>query len=138
MHAIIIGEDEVAARLAALLLTSHEHVYIIVSNPHRAEELSMRFPAAMVVQGPGADAESLSAAGAREADVVYALANEDAVNIAACLLARNMFGVRRQLALSVRSCADDAYHALGIECLCGPERLARELHALAERETARR
>jgi trk system potassium uptake protein TrkA len=130
MHAILVGDGAVTARLADRLLAIHEFVYLVVQDAHEAEDLALRFPTAMVVHGHGGEAACLRAAGATDADVVYALSADDAVNIATCLLARTMFGIEHQVALSHHEGSDEAYRALGITCLCEPEIVAARLQEL--------
>lgn len=146
MQAIIVGDDRSARSLAERLLNGHHEVSLVVSDPHRAEEIAIQFPEALVVCGPGTDRQSLAHARAMDADVIFALADSDSSNIVTCLLAERIFSIPARMALS--SCADGvvAFEALGIDCLCGPEiiagamvdRAAAELRAPVETGSTRR
>jgi trk system potassium uptake protein TrkA len=124
MQAIIVGADSSTCSLAERLLDQHHEVSLVVSDPHRAEEIALRFPEALVVCGPGTDRQSLAHARAMDADAIFALADSDSSNIVTCLLAERLFNIPTRMALS--SCADDvvAFEALGIDCLCGPRIIA--------------
>lgn len=134
MHTVIIGGGPLVTCIAQRLLDDHQSVAVVEEDAHRAEELAIAFPDALIVHGKGTDSHSLSHAHTRDADIVIAAADTDTTNIVACLLAKRLFGVPAQLALSV--CLDSAlaYDALGIDYVCMPETVAI---AVLDRVTSR-
>ncbi len=113
MYAVVVGDGGTAEAVVERLIGEGSDVGIVASK--RAEEMAARFTRALVIRGSGSDLESLAAAGAREADTLFALADEEAVNLAACVEARQVFGVDRVVAVCVGEDNCPAFRALGVD-----------------------
>jgi trk system potassium uptake protein TrkA len=85
--------------------------------------------------GDVTDPRALKEARMEKADLVVAATEDDNVNLLVAQLAREMFGVRRVIALLNDPGREDVYRELGVEAFSPAAASARELvKALGERE----
>jgi trk system potassium uptake protein TrkA len=87
MRVTVLGGGEIGYALAQALSGPHE-VFVVDHQPHigdRFEPLDVQF-----VLGEGTNAETLTRAGVRTADVLVACTGLDEVNIVACAMARQL------------------------------------------------
>ena len=89
MKIIIVGNGKVGFSLAQQLTTENHDITIVdiedETLDHAADLLDI-----MVIRGNGVSAETLSDAGAEDADMLVATTNSDEVNMVCCLTAKNL------------------------------------------------
>jgi len=144
MHVIVLGAGAVGFDTAERLSKEGHRVTVIEKNLTKARTIKAKLNA-LVVHGSGASAEILDQAGVAAADLFIAAADQDEVNLAACLLASER-GTRRIItriknveyagAEWARSAAK-----LGIDVLVNPhtvvaEEICRLVNLLIESETS--
>lgn len=96
MRVVVMGAGKVGFYLAKTLL-EHGHTPLVIErDPERcrwaADELGIP-----VTCGDGSAADTLQAAGARDADAIVTATGADQTNLIACQTARRVFGVKRTL-----------------------------------------
>ncbi len=95
MRVLILGAGEVGRHLARSL-SSDANVVLLDADAHALaiaeDELDV-----LVMEGNATHRDALEAAEVKRADLVISVAGEDAVNVAACVLAKNL-GARRAVA----------------------------------------
>lgn len=140
MRIIIIGAGEVGFHLAKTLSNDSHDVTIVDTDTEKCARVQDNLDV-LVVEGSGASAGTLVAAGVKDADMIIAVSALDEVNIISCMLA-NQFGVRRKIA-RVRNpeyTLDNAVlkpGQLGIDLMINPEQAtAEEIVSLVERSAA--
>lgn len=87
-HAVVTGDGAVAVGLARKLYAEYRKVVLVSANPVSTEQV--RGHRLVNVSGDPTDADTLSAAGVRRADVLYACAELGATNAATALRAREI------------------------------------------------
>lgn len=87
-HAVVTGDGAIAVGLARKLREDHRKVVLVSANPVGTEQVRDR--RLFNVSGDPTDADTLSAAGLRRADVLYACAELGATNAATALRAREI------------------------------------------------
>ena len=97
MYIIVVGGGKVGYYLTKTLVTEGYEVFLIEKNPAKCHVYAERF-GAVVMQGDGADASILEAAGAGRADVVIAVTGDDEDNLVSCQVAKQRFNVGRTVA----------------------------------------
>lgn len=121
MQAVIVGGGPIAYALARRLIDGRNEVTLVIDTFEVAEDMALEFPAALVIKGNGVDERSLKDAQAGESDALFAVHDDDSHNMAACLLAKERFGVENVVALAT-SCDDKrTFKALGIKTVCTPD-----------------
>ncbi|UCE71173.1 MAG: NAD-binding protein, partial [Nitrospiraceae bacterium] len=97
MRVIIVGAGEVGFQLAKFL--SAENVYVVVIDKSKAKlkRISETIDVAMI-EGEGGSPSVLKDAGAYEADILLAVTDMDETNMIACLVAKAMFLIPRNVA----------------------------------------
>jgi trk system potassium uptake protein TrkA len=116
MRVILIGGGETIETIyfVAKLFSQRGYVVTIV-NPYPAEaQMLARRVEATVLLGEGSDPALLEQAGARRADVVLSLTPYDPDNLAACQIARKLYGVPRTMALVNDPDNEEVFRQLGI------------------------
>ena len=98
MKIILIGGSKLAYFLAKQFASKNYYTTVINDNYEEAKILS-RSLKATVIHGQGSDPNTLSEAGAYQADVVLSLTTEDEDNLIACQIAQKEYGVPRTIAL---------------------------------------
>lgn len=97
MYIIVVGGGKVGYYLTKTLLTEGHEVLLIERDHGKVETYSERF-GSVVLQGDGAEASTLAAAGAARADVLIAVTGEDEDNLVICQMAKHKFHVGKTIA----------------------------------------
>ena len=97
MNVLVVGGGQVGDYLAGLLSARGDRVTVIEPRPERVEALR-RHEGIEAIRASGTDADALERAGVRRAELLAAVTGDDAVNLAAAMLARLEFGVPRTVA----------------------------------------
>lgn len=97
MYIIVVGGGKVGYYLTKTLLNEGHEVLLIERDPSKVEIYSERFGAVML-EGDGAEASTLAAAGAARADVLVAVTGEDEDNLVICQMAKHKFHVAKTIA----------------------------------------
>ena len=98
MFVLIAGGGRTGARLANLLLNQNYKVRLIENRRELLGLLHQELPTEVIYEGHPVDPNVLEAAGAREAHAIAAVTSNDALNLALCFIAKNIFGVPRTIA----------------------------------------
>lgn len=117
MKYIVIGCGKVGARLAMDLIDEGHDVAVVASNVDAFRRLPSNFPGYLIV-GSGSDDDVLERAGAREADALAAVTDDDNLNIMAAEVGRMKFGVRNVVARVYDVELADFYQSQGIKTVC--------------------
>ncbi len=96
MEIVLIGAGRMGQGLAGRLIEEGHSLTVVDWDADKLEHISNNLDV-MTLQGNGADYESLTEAGAGEADLLIAVTNDDAVNMLCCLTARKL-GVKNTVA----------------------------------------
>lgn len=97
MNIIILGAGRVGESVAESLVSEHNDITIIDTNPQRLRDLQDRLDL-RGVPGNGIQPSVLEAAGARDADMLIACAPADETNLVACKLAHDLFNIPTTIA----------------------------------------
>ncbi len=97
MYIIVVGGGKVGYYLTKTLLNEGHEVLLIERDPSKVETYSERFGAVML-EGDGAEASTLAAAGAARAEVLVAVTGEDEDNLVICQMAKHKFHVAKTIA----------------------------------------
>jgi trk system potassium uptake protein TrkA len=92
MYIILVGGGKVGYYLTKTLINEGYEVFLIEENPIKCHIYGERF-GSVIMQGDGAEAATLAAAGAARADVVIAVTGEDEDNLVICQMAKEKFHV---------------------------------------------
>ena len=114
MYIIVVGGGKVGYYLTKTLVSEGYEVLLIERNPDKVETFVERF-GAVVIAGDGAEAATLSAAGAGRANVVIAVTGEDEDNLVICQMARQKFHVGRTIARVNNPKNENLFRLLGID-----------------------
>ena len=114
MYLIVVGGGKVGYYLTKTLLTEDHEVLLIERDAAKVENFSDRL-GAVVLQGDGAEASVLAAAGAARADVVIAVTGEDEDNLVICQMAKQKFQVRRTIARVNNPKNEHLFRLLGVD-----------------------
>ncbi len=132
MRIVIVGAGAVGSYLAQRLAVEGQDVVVVEADPVKAEEVQDAVDC-LVVTGNGASPASLEEAGIKDAELLIAVTNSDAVNILACHAAARM-GVPRKIARVEDLALQDELAVLGVDYMIDPvAELARELLLLARK-----
>ncbi|MBC8414718.1 NAD-binding protein, partial [bacterium] len=123
MRVIIVGAGEVGLQLARYLSAEDIEVIVIDKNREKLNRISAELDAAVIV-GEGGPPSVLKKAGAENADILLAVTNMDETNMIACLVAKAMFQIPRNVA-RIRNMEyfsnDVLLQSLGINPAISPE-----------------
>ncbi|HHY96063.1 MAG TPA: TrkA family potassium uptake protein [Firmicutes bacterium] len=97
MRVVVVGGGKVGFYLVRTLLDKHHQVSVVETDPRRAALLAEQL-SALVICGDGTNPAYLADAGADQAQVLAAVTGLDEVNLIACQVAREEFGVGRTIA----------------------------------------
>jgi trk system potassium uptake protein TrkA len=97
MRIIIVGAGEVGFQLAKVLSAENIDVVVIDKNKEKLKRLSGELDVA-ATEGEGGSPSVLEEAGANQADILLAVTNIDEANMIACLVAKVMFQIPRNVA----------------------------------------
>ena len=116
MRLILVGGGETIETiyfLARYFAGQGHHVTIVNPNPDEARTLARRVKAT-IIAGDGSDPGILAEAGARQADLLLALAPYDPDNLVICQVGQKLYGVPRTLALVNDPENEAVFRQLGI------------------------
>jgi trk system potassium uptake protein TrkA len=123
MRVIIVGAGEVGFQLARFLSAEDIDVVVVDKSSAKLKRLSEELDVALV-EGEGGSPSVLKDAGADEADILLAVTNMDEANMIACLVAKVMFQIPRNVA-RIRNLEyfsnDVLLQSLGINPAISPE-----------------
>lgn len=114
MYIIVVGGGKVGYYLTKSLLAEGHEVLLIERIGEKVDVFIERF-GNVVIQGDGAEASVLAAAGAARADVVIAVTGEDEDNLVVCQMARQKFHVGRTIARVNNPKNEALFKKLGID-----------------------
>jgi trk system potassium uptake protein TrkA len=114
MYLIVIGGGKVGYYLTKTLVNEGYEVLLIERNPSKVDTYTERF-GAIVMNGDGAEAATLAAAGAGRADVVVAVTGDDEDNLVICQMAKQRFHVKRTIARVNNPKNEELFRKLGID-----------------------
>ncbi|UCH45880.1 MAG: Trk system potassium transporter TrkA [Nitrospiraceae bacterium] len=97
MRVIIVGAGEVGFQLAKFLSAENVDVVVIDKSKAKLKRISETIDVAMI-EGEGGSPSVLKDAGAYEADILLAVTDMDETNMIACLVAKAMFQIPRNVA----------------------------------------
>ncbi len=97
MRVIVVGAGEVGFQLAKCLSMEGIEVVMIDTDKEKLQRISDELDVAMI-EGEGGSPSILKEAGADDADILLAVTNMDETNMIACLVARAMFQIPRNVA----------------------------------------
>jgi len=119
MYIIVVGGGKVGYYLTKTLVHEGYEVLLIEKNPAKCEIYTERF-GAVVMNGDGAEASTLAAAGAGRADVVISVTGHDEDNLVICQLARHRFKVKRTIARVNNPKNEELFRRLGVDVTVNP------------------
>ena len=114
MHVIILGAGRIAVSLVRWLVSAGHEIAVVEKDQSRCSTLDEELGSISVL-GDGTDAGTLARAGANRADVFIATTSRDDVNLVACQIARNRFGVSRTMSVVNTSEHRELFDLLGID-----------------------
>ena len=114
MYIIVVGGGKVGFYLTKSLLSEGHEVLLIERDPQKVENYIEQL-GAVVVDGDGAEAATLAAAGAGRADVVIAVTGEDEDNLVVAQVAKKKFNVNKTIARVNNPKNERLFRALGID-----------------------
>ncbi len=97
MRVIIVGAGEVGYNIAKFLTYEGIEVVVIDRDGEKLRRISEELDIA-VVEGEGSDPSVFKEAGAKNADLLIAVTNNDETNMIACLIGKAMFSIKRRIA----------------------------------------
>jgi trk system potassium uptake protein TrkA len=114
MYLIVVGGGKVGYYLTKTLVNEGYEVLLVEKNSAKCEIYAERF-GAVVMNGDGAEAATLAAAGAARADVVIAVTGDDEDNLVICQMAKQRFHVKRSIARVNNPKNEELFRRLGID-----------------------
>lgn len=111
---IVVGGGKVGYYLTKTLIFEGYEVLLIEKDPAKCDIFRQRF-GAVVIQGDGAEASTLDAAGAARADVMIAVTGDDEDNLIISQVAKQRFGVERTIARVNNPKNEDVFKRLGVD-----------------------
>lgn len=97
MRVIIVGAGEVGFQIARFLSTEDIDVVVVDKAKEKLRRISKELDVALI-EGEGGSPSVLKEAGAEEADILLAVTDIDEINMIACLVAKVMFQIPRNVA----------------------------------------
>ena len=97
MRVIICGAGQVGYNIAAYLAREENDVTVVDNNPPLIARINDELDVNAIV-GHASNPDILSAAGAKDADMVVAVTQSDEVNMVACQICHSLFGVPKKIA----------------------------------------
>lgn len=114
MYIIVVGGGKVGYYLTKTLLVEGHEVLLIERDRQKVDVYNERL-GSVVLAGDGAEAATLSAAGAQRADVVIAVTGEDEDNLVVCQMCKARFHVPRAIARVNNPKNETLFQRLGID-----------------------
>jgi trk system potassium uptake protein TrkA len=98
MYVIVMGAGTIGYPLISSLVSSGHEVLAIEPDLERSSNLRRKL-GSMFISGRGTSSSVLREAGTNRADIFIATSGNDADNLAACLLAKNLFNAGRTISV---------------------------------------
>lgn len=114
MYIIVVGGGKVGYYLTKTLLNEGHEVLLIERDPAKVAIYAERF-GSVILQGDGAEAAILAAAGAARADVIIAVTGEDEDNLVVCQMAKQKFHTSRTIARVNNPKNEQLFRLLGVD-----------------------
>ena len=124
MRVVIVGAGDVGTYIAENLAGSHE-IAVVDTDGERVAELESTL-GVTAIEGDGRSLDALEAAGIREAEVVIASTDDDAVNVMVCGAVRNIadaYTIARAKSADLYETWSEYDAALGIDRMLSVDRL---------------
>jgi trk/ktr system potassium uptake protein len=121
MYVVVIGGGNVGYFLTRELLNAGHEVVVIEKEPARARQIADEL-GSIVVANDGCEGRYQGEAGMARADVVAAVTGDDAVNLAACQIAKMHFNVPRSIARVNNPKHEQLFRQLAIDETVSPIR----------------
>ena len=129
MRIVVVGAGAVGSYIAERLSSEGQDVVVIDIDPRRAEDLSQRIDA-LVIVGNGASRTTLDEADISQAQVLLAVTSSDGANIMACHTAKKM-GVGKAIARVQDTELRVGLEGIGVDTVIDPvEMAAKEITTL--------
>jgi trk system potassium uptake protein TrkA len=123
MRVIVVGAGEVGFQIAKILAAESIDVVVIDKSKEKLKRITEKLDVS-VIEGEGGAPSALKKAGAETADILLAVTNIDETNMIACLIAKVMFQLPRNVA-RIRNLEyignDTLLHSIGINPAISPE-----------------
>lgn len=132
MRVVVVGGGKVGYYLVRTLHEKHHQVSVVEKDPRRAALLAEQVPV-LVIAGDGTNPAFLADAGADRAQVLAAVTGLDEVNLVACQVAREEFGVPRTIARVNNPKNQPVLRELGVDIAVSSTAI---IARLIERETS--
>lgn len=113
MRVILVGQDKPVYFLARQFSKKGYDIHIITPDAAAARDYSRQLNATVLI-GDGTEMSMQEEAGAREADVLVALMEQDEDNLIACQVGQRVFGIPRTIALIHDPANEAVFQQLGI------------------------
>jgi trk system potassium uptake protein TrkA len=126
MRVMIIGCGRVGSRLANRLDEGGHQVVVLDRNQQAFRRLSEKFSGERIV-GNGLMEEYLRPTLQEEADILFAMTDEDNVNLMIAQRVKRNFRVGRVIAIVHDSVLAGLYKELGVETVCPTDLVIRDL-----------
>jgi len=114
MYIIIVGCGKIGAIIAKEMANFNHHISVLDREQGKIDFLGSGFNG-LITRGIEFDHDNLISAGIERADVLLALSENDNVNITVCLVAKNIFHVKRVISQVVDPNRRYVYEAMQIE-----------------------
>ncbi len=114
MYVLVMGAGTIGLPLISSLVSAGHEVLAIESDAKNAEMIRDKL-GSVVLNGDATTSRTLTRAGASRASVFIATTGQDGHNLAACLLAKNMFNVERTMSVVNLQENADLFEQAGID-----------------------
>ncbi len=114
MRVVVAGSGRPLDHVCRSLMAKNIEVVVICSDRRQADALARELNAIVLV-GRGSDVDVMESAACDQAELVLALAPDDAENLVACQLAKQLFGARRCMALVHDPANEPIFTSLGAD-----------------------
>jgi len=121
VYVVVIGGGNVGYYLTKELLSAGHEVVVIEEDVARARQIADEL-GSIVVANDGCEGRYQAEAGMGRADVMAAVTGDDAVNLAACQVAKMRFNVPRSIARINDPANDKLFRQLSIDEVVSPTR----------------
>ena len=115
MYVLVMGYGTVGYHLVRALLAIGHEVLVIEKDPARCEAVREEL-GSIALRGDGSDVQVLKRAGAARADMLIATGSDED-NLAACQIAKKLFGTSRVVALVKEPENDALFKRLGVDAV---------------------
>ncbi len=125
---VVIAEGSSQAAYVVDSFKEHGHELVVINSSHEvAEELATNHHVPVYVGHPWRRF-ALEESGAKDADLFIALSSNDMNNFASCLMAKNVFGVKKVICLVDNPANVELFKKLGIDSvICSTYLLANSI-----------